>query len=94
MGWCSESARCAYSLACEERPTSSTVKRMAAARAGNEQISMRAAGSEAGRRRARRKATPANQVHAVRTVLRERSNCWRISLLGIKFVIFSANTVF
>jgi len=41
-----------------KRPTSSAVKRMAAARAGNEQISMRAAGSEPGRRRAS-KATPA-----------------------------------
>jgi len=55
-----------------KRPTSSTVKRMAVARAGNEQISMRTAGSEPGRRRAS-KATPANQVHAVRTVLGERS---------------------
>jgi len=54
-----------------KRPTSSTVKRMAAARAGKEQISMRAAGSEPGRRRASR-ATPANQ-HAT-TVLGERSS--------------------
>jgi len=56
-----------------KRPTSSTVKRMAAARTGNEQINMRAAGSETGRQRAS-KATPANQVHAVRTVLGERSS--------------------
>ena len=55
-----------------KRPTSSTVKRMAAARAGNEQVSMRAVGSEPGRRRAS-KATPANQVHAA-TVLGQRSS--------------------
>jgi len=55
-----------------KRPTRSTIKRTAAARAGNEQINMRAAGSEPDRRRAR-KATPANQVHAV-TVLVERSS--------------------
>jgi len=53
-------------------PTSSTVKRMAATRAGNEQISMCAAGSESGRRRTS-KATPANQVHAA-TVFGERSS--------------------
>jgi len=47
-----------------KRPTNCTVKRMAVARAGNEQISMHAAGSEPGRGRAS-KATPANQVHAV-----------------------------
>ena len=46
---------------------------MAAARAGNEQISMRAAGSEPGRRRVG-KATPANQVHAVLTVRGECSS--------------------
>jgi len=45
---------------------------MAAARAGNEQISMRAAGSEPDRLRAS-KATAANQVH-VATVLGERSS--------------------
>ena len=56
-----------------KRPTNCTVKRMAVARAGNEQISMRVAGSEPGRWRAS-KATPANQVHAVRTVLGERSS--------------------
>ena len=55
-----------------KRPTSSTVKRIAAARAGNEQISMRAAGSEPGRRRAN-KATPANQVYAA-TDLGEHSS--------------------
>jgi len=43
---------------------------MAAAHAGNEQMSMRAAGSEPGRRRAS-KATPAKQMHAA-TVLGER----------------------
>ena len=47
-------------------------KRMAAARSENEQISMRAAGSESDRRRAS-KVTPANQVHAA-TVLGERSS--------------------
>jgi len=56
-----------------KRPASSTVKRMAEARAGNEQISMRAAGSEPGRRRTS-KATPANQVHTVHTVLGESSS--------------------
>jgi len=45
---------------------------MAAARAGNKQIGMPAAGSEPGRRRAS-KATPANQVHAA-TVDGERSS--------------------
>jgi len=50
-----------------KRPTSSKVKRSTAARAGDEQVGMRAAGSELDRRRARR-ATPANQVHAA-TVL-------------------------
>jgi len=49
------------------RPTSSTVKRSTAARAGDEQVGMWAAGSEPGRRRASR-ATPANRVHAA-TVL-------------------------
>jgi len=49
-------------------PTSSTT----AARAGNEQVGMRAPGSEPGRQRASR-ATPANQVHAA-TVLGERSS--------------------
>jgi len=47
-----------------KRSTSSTVKRSTAARAGDEQVGMRAAGSEPGRRRASRD-TPANQVHAV-----------------------------
>ena len=46
---------------------------MAEARAGNEQISMRAAGSESGRRRTS-KVTPSNQVHTVHTVLGKRSN--------------------
>ena len=55
-----------------KRPTNCTVKRMAAARAGNEQISMRAAGSEPGRQRVNQ-VTPSNQVHAV-TVLGERSS--------------------
>jgi len=55
-----------------QRPTNSTVKRMAAARAGNKQISMRAAGSEPGRRRTSKPA-PVNQVHAV-TVVGERSS--------------------
>jgi len=55
-----------------KRPTNCTVKRMVVERAGNKQISMRAAGSEPGRRRAS-KAMPTNQVHAVRTVLGERS---------------------
>ena len=55
-----------------KRPTSSTVKRMAAARAGNEQIGMRAPGPEPDRRRASR-ATPAIRVHAA-TVLGERSS--------------------
>ena len=45
---------------------------MAAARAGSEQIIMRAAGSEPDRQRSS-KATPANQVHAA-TGLGERSN--------------------
>jgi len=49
---------------------------MAVARGGNEQISMRAAGSEPGRRRAS-KAEPANQVHAVRLfgAWSPRQNC-------------------
>jgi len=55
-----------------KKPTSSTVKRSTAARAGNEQVGMRAAGSEPGRWRASR-ATPANRVHAA-TVLGERSS--------------------
>jgi len=49
------------------RPTSSTVKCSTAALAGDEQVGMRAAGSEPGCRRASR-ATPANRVHAA-TVL-------------------------
>ena len=55
-----------------KRPTSSTVKRMAAARGGNEQISRRAAGSEPGRPRVS-KAMPENQAHAV-TALGKRSS--------------------
>ena len=50
-----------------KRSTSSTVKRTTAARAGDEQVGMRAVDSEPGRRRASR-ATPVNRVHAV-TVL-------------------------
>ena len=69
-----------------KRPTSSTVKRMAVARVGNEQIRMRAV-SEPGRRRAR-KATPANQVHAVRTVLGEVFLAERKSTLGMFFCFF------
>jgi len=65
-----------------KRPTSNRVKRSefrmclgtgrAVARAGNEQVGMRAPGSEQGRRGASM-ATPANRVHAA-TVLGERSS--------------------
>jgi len=55
-----------------KRPTSSTVKRSTVARAGNEQVGLRAAGSEPGKRRASR-STPANRVHAT-TVFGERSS--------------------
>ena len=50
-----------------KRTTNSTVKRSTAARVGDEQVSMRAAGSETGRQRASR-TTSANQVYAT-TVL-------------------------
>jgi len=50
-----------------KRTTSNTVKHSTAARAVNEKVGMRAAGSESGRRRGNR-TTPTNRVHAV-TVL-------------------------
>ena len=65
-----------------KRPTSNTIKRSefrmclgtrrAAARAGNEQVGMRAPGSEQGRRGASM-GTPANRMHAA-TVLGERTS--------------------
>jgi len=68
VGWFIESARCAYSLRVK-RPTSSGVKRMAAARAG---IGMRASGSEQGKRGVSR-VILAIRVHAG-TVVGERSS--------------------
>jgi len=46
-----------------KRPTSSTVKRSTAARAGDEQVGMLSAGLESDRQRVSR-TTPANRVYA------------------------------